>query len=130
MSEDLSFRGRVQYAIRALKRLGQCEDSRAFDTCFEMHDGAMVVTAILRASAADPELAEAIGNETRRSPEMMKKWRAEFERYAHLSDAGLEEAAAAERARSKAEFTAWADAGFPPFAEWKRGYDAARRLKA
>lgn len=40
------FRARVAYAVRAIARGG--EDSRAFDSCFEMYDGAAVVCAIMR----------------------------------------------------------------------------------
>lgn len=45
------FRARVAYAIRAIER---GEDSRAFEGCFESHDGAAVVCAIVRGR---PDLA-------------------------------------------------------------------------
>ena len=39
------FRARVAYAIRAIER---SEESGAFEGCFESHDGAAVVCAIMR----------------------------------------------------------------------------------
>ncbi|KZK92527.1 hypothetical protein PsAD14_05714 [Pseudovibrio sp. Ad14] len=52
-----SFNERVDYAHQAFLR---GEDSRKFDNCFEMWDGAFVVTALMRRSLSDPELRRAI----------------------------------------------------------------------
>jgi hypothetical protein len=52
------YRARVRRAAGLLKA-GKT-DTRQFDNCFEMHDGDLVVTALVRQAQADPELAAAL----------------------------------------------------------------------
>lgn len=52
------FHERVNYAARCL--LAGSTSSRAFDTCFEMFDGDMVVTALVRRAEQQPHLSQAI----------------------------------------------------------------------
>lgn len=56
-SRMAGFHRRVNYAHAAFLRK---EDSREFDNCFEMHDGALVVTALMRRAEHDPDLKAAI----------------------------------------------------------------------
>ena len=51
------FHGRVAYAARCFLRGTQ---SRAFDSCFEMYDGDLVVTALVRRCATDANLRRAV----------------------------------------------------------------------
>lgn len=85
-----AYRNRVQYAHQALLRK---EDSRKFDNCFEMHDGAFVVVALMRRAETDPELRAAICAEFGR-PWPQVPWHKTVEANRHLSNASLAAAAA------------------------------------
>ena len=50
-----NFAGRVAYASKVIARGGA--HSRAFDTCFEMHDGAEVAAMLIRRAERNPKLA-------------------------------------------------------------------------
>lgn len=53
-----AFHERVNFAARSF--LSGNTSSRAFDTCFEMYDGDLVVTALVRRCARTPFLHQAI----------------------------------------------------------------------
>ena len=55
-----AFAERVNYAARCLRVGGDRVHSRAFDTCFESNDGALVITALMRRAKKNSELAQAI----------------------------------------------------------------------
>lgn len=55
------FSYRVRFALRAILE-HRTRDSRAFDRCFEMYDGAAVVCALMRRAEADSTLAREIRN--------------------------------------------------------------------
>jgi hypothetical protein len=55
-----AFGHRVNYAAQCFMRNTH---SRAFDTCFEMNDGAAVVTALVRRAQNNPKLHAAIASQ-------------------------------------------------------------------
>ena len=54
-----NFAGRVNYAAACISRQSH-PNERAFDTCFEMFDGEVVTTALVRRSATNQKLADGI----------------------------------------------------------------------
>lgn len=95
-----SFPARVRYAIQGILR---AEDSRAFDDCFEMHDGAYVVAAIMREAETDPALRRMIHHMFRNFDRYEDvPWHKTAAELAHVSDLG--KAATAERKRRREEF--------------------------
>ena len=113
-----SFAGRVAYAIEGIKRR---EDSRAFDSCFEMHDGDFVVTAIMRRAQTDPELQAGIIRLFINATDLESvPWNRAATALAHLSDHALEDAARKARADANAqcaETLAYWAAGLEPPAQ-------------
>lgn len=56
-------RNRIVFAATRLQRFGECgdnPDSRAFDECFEMGDGDLVVKGLIELAATEPYLARGI----------------------------------------------------------------------
>lgn len=100
------FHGRVNYAIACFRRGRQATRNRGFDDCFEMYDGDLVVTAIVRRAQADAELYEAIGRAwvgyDDEDPKFPKDWLATAEKYSNVTN--LAGAAREMRARAKTEF--------------------------
>jgi hypothetical protein len=89
-----NFRHRVAYAHAALLR---GESSRQFDTCFGMHDGGYVVTALMRRAGKNPALKEAITrlfNPGPRGGWETLTWQETAWRNRHVSDAALANLAA------------------------------------
>jgi hypothetical protein len=74
------YRARVRKAANLLK--AGMTDSRELDNCFEMHDGDLVVTALVRQAQADSELAAAM------YPKFVY-WQATAQEYALIPDAEL-----------------------------------------
>ncbi|MTJ93896.1 MAG: hypothetical protein F8N36_13715 [Desulfovibrio sp.] len=67
---------RVNYAAQCFLR---GTDSRHFDTCFEMYDGAAVVTALVRRAEKNPRLHSAIAAQWREGfPQSWKDTAAQF----------------------------------------------------
>ncbi|QUS59167.1 hypothetical protein [Pseudovibrio brasiliensis] len=87
-----SFNERVDYAHQALLR---GEDSRKFDNCFEMWDGAFVVAALMRRSLSDPELRQAIKKDL--SSVGLAQWQQTTASLAHIPTHKLSDKAAAHR---------------------------------
>jgi len=105
-----SFERRVDYAEQAIMRK---EDSRERDNCYEMHDGAFVVTALVRRARAKPELKTMI--------ELMFSnfdgfenipWIATADKYADIPTERLTIAAAQCRKKAKADFAEYMARGF------------------
>ncbi|WP_306150689.1 hypothetical protein [Roseovarius sp. MMSF_3281] len=98
-----SFPARVRYAIQGILR---AEDSRAFDNCFEMYDGAYVVAAIMREAEGNEALRVMIHHMFRNYEQYEDvPWHKTAADLAHVSDLG--KAAAAERKRRREEFAEW-----------------------
>jgi hypothetical protein len=74
------YRARVRRAASLLKA-GKT-DIRQFDNCFEMHDGDLVVTALVRQAQTDPELAAAMYSR-------FAYWQTTAQEYALLSNSEL-----------------------------------------
>jgi hypothetical protein len=84
-----NFRHRVAYAHAALL---PGESSHQFDSCFEMHDGGYVVTALMRRAGNDPALKQAITrlfNPGLRGGWETLPWQETARRNRHISDAAL-----------------------------------------
>lgn len=97
-----TFAARVAYAAEAIKRR---EDSRALDDCFEMNDGAYVVTALMRRAITDTALRRAIAAMFTDQPAFESvPWHKTARALAHIPDHRLEDAARRERARAAADF--------------------------
>jgi membrane protein required for beta-lactamase induction len=91
-----SFMDRCRYAREALLRN---EDSRKADNCFEMYDGAMVVTMLMRWAQRDPALARAIVGE---GPNLVEAWKKTAAAYSGLrSEDDIARTAAAIRAQQR-----------------------------
>ena len=90
---------RVAYARLALLRN---EDSRAHDNCFEMHDGALVVTALMRQAETDPFLRAAIKRQF--SIAGIGQWEATAAEHAHIPTHKLPDAARIVRRKAQAAF--------------------------
>lgn len=91
-----SFMDRCRYAREALLR---GEDSRAADNCFEMYDGAMVVTMLMRWAQRDPALARAIVAE---GPNLVEAWKKTAAAHGRLrTEDDIVRAAAAIRAENR-----------------------------
>ncbi|KZL10341.1 hypothetical protein PsAD2_04000 [Pseudovibrio axinellae] len=90
--QNNTFRQRVNYAREAFL-LG--EDSRAFDKCFEMYDGAFVVTALMRLCQTDTLLNQAIQKQMSR-PGVIA-WQKTAASLAHIPSTKLSQKAAAHR---------------------------------
>ncbi|SDQ36190.1 hypothetical protein [Pseudovibrio sp. Tun.PSC04-5.I4] len=87
-----SFNQRVRYARLAFLRN---EDSRAFDNCFEMYDGAFVVAALMRLSETDSELKQAMQKDF--SKFGLAQWQQTTASLAHIPTEKLSSKAAAYR---------------------------------
>lgn len=77
-----SFRTRVRLAIELL--LNDQTNQRAFDNCFEMHDGTAVVLAIAREAQQNPLLASRIERFSSIEPDL--PWLAFAAHFAHIRD--------------------------------------------
>lgn len=99
------FSGRVKYAIKAI----YCqEDSRARDNCYEMHDGDMVVTAIIRQADNDPSLQVALMKGWTNFPTYAAHpWHETAKKYRHVKNFEMATIAARLRKEAKAEFAEW-----------------------
>lgn len=77
-----AFEARVSYAAKCFM-LGI--SSRSFDTCFEMGDGDLVVTALVRRAMKNPRLKEKIGRGwTDLQDGLPTRWVETAARYAHI----------------------------------------------
>lgn len=100
-----SYPGRVRYAIAGIMR---AEDSRAFDTCFEMNDGAYVVAAIMREAEKNPALRAMIGYMFRNIPCYEDiPWQKTAAKLASIPDEDLGKEAAKERQKQREAFAAY-----------------------
>ena len=75
------FKGRVNYAAQCLVNGTR---SRAFDSCFEMFDGALVVTALVRRAERNARLAAHI----------LPQWKETAAKYSAIETQSLDGAAA------------------------------------
>ncbi|KZK92515.1 MULTISPECIES: hypothetical protein [unclassified Pseudovibrio] len=100
--QNTTFKQRVNYA-----REGFClgEDSRAFDNCFEMYDGAFVVAALMRLSETDHELKQAI--ERHMSKAGLAEWQQTTASLAHIPTHKLSQKAATHRQQVEASPTGY-----------------------
>lgn len=80
-----TFSQRVAYAAKVISK-GMPTD-RQFDDCFEMWDGSLVVTALVRKAMTDPELFQGIVKQWR--GEFPKSWIETAGKYAHINKAGI-----------------------------------------
>ena len=94
-----SFTERVAYARLAILRN---EDSRAHDNCFEMYDGALVVTALMRQAETDPHLLAAIKRQF--SIAGIGLWETTAAEHAHIPTHKLPDAARIVRRKERAAF--------------------------
>jgi hypothetical protein len=96
------FPARVALAAQCI-RTGDGIGSRAFDNCFEMSDGDMVMLMLLRMAESDPVLARGIDREWSKSGG--RAGYAPFmARFAHLPDHRIQGAAAEMRKASNQNF--------------------------
>ena len=100
-----NFNQRVDYAERGIQI---SEDSRTFDACFEMCDGAFVVTALMRRAKHNPQLDHMIRNMCHHFENFEDApWVKTAAKYADIPTHRLHIAAKQERVRAKAEFDAY-----------------------
>lgn len=86
-----NFAGRVAYAAKVIA--GAREPTRAFDNCFENHDGAEVAVMVYRRSLKNPRIARNIWRYLSQSHLMMS-----VEKLAHVATRDM----AAQAARTRA----------------------------
>lgn len=114
LNDPENFRGRVNYAAKVIA-YGR-SPTRAFDNCFENHDGDEVATAIVRRSRKNGRLAANLQRYL-----SLSSIEAAADRLADVPTRKLPEVARATRARRQAETDAWfkqqrkADAGTDPY---------------
>ena len=94
-----AFAYRVNYAAQCFMKQ---RESRAFDTCFEMYDGAAVVTALVRRASKNTKLHAAIARQW--SEGFPRDWIATASKYEHLPTRKLGELAKDLREESKRKF--------------------------
>lgn len=96
------FKKRIAHAAGCI--MTRDTDSRSFDDNFEMHDGALVVTALMRMARNSDELKWGIMHLYRdRDSWDDVPWHKTAAQYAHIADAGLaNEAARVRRDAAKA----------------------------
>jgi len=100
-----SFNQRVDYAERGMQ-IG--ENSRTFDACFELYDGAFVVAALMRRAKHNPQLDHMIRNMFRRFENFEDShWAKISAKYAAIPTDRLHIAAKQERARAAQENAAF-----------------------
>lgn len=112
LNDPENFRGRVNYAAKVIA-YGR-RPTRAFDNCFENHDGDEVATVILRRSRKNARLAANLQRYL-----SLSSIEAAADRLAEVPTRKLPEVARQTRARRRAEFDAWfeqrkTDAGAAP----------------
>ena len=112
LNDPENFRGRVNYAAKVIA-YGR-RPTRAFDNCFENHDGDEVATVILRRSRKNARLAANLQRYL-----SLSSIEAAADRLAEVPTRKLPEVARQTRARRRAEFDAWfeqrkTDAGAGP----------------
>jgi len=112
LNDPENFRGRVNYAAKVIAY--RRRPTRAFDNCFENHDGDEVATVILRRSRKNARLAANLQRYL-----SLSSIEAAADRLAEVPTRKLPEVARQTRARRRAEFDAWfeqrkTDAGAGP----------------
>ena len=112
LNDPENFQGRVNYAAKVIA-YGR-RPTRAFDNCFENHDGDEVATVILRRSRKNARLAANLQRYL-----SLSSIEAAADRLAEVPTRKLPEIARQTRARRRAEFDAWfeqrkTDAGAAP----------------
>jgi hypothetical protein len=104
-----NFHGRVNYAIRCFFRGRSATQTRSFDDCFEMHDGDLVVTAIVRRARRDSDLYQAIGRAwvsyDDEDPQFPADWLTTAAKFSHVRN--LAGAARQMRSARRQEFQEW-----------------------
>ena len=93
-----NFQYRVNFAAGYMVR--GITNSRALDNCFEMWDGDLVVTALVRRSMKNRKLWETIAKQWQEG--FPQSWIATATKYAHLRTRQLPEAARAAQAAAEA----------------------------
>lgn len=93
------FPARVRLAAECI-RTGDGIDSRAFDNCFEMYDGSVVVAALEHMAQRDPALRRGIDREWK-SAEGKACWQRAVAKYANVPETRLHIAAAQVRAAAQ-----------------------------
>lgn len=96
------FQYRVNFAAAYMVR--GITNSRALDNCFEMFDGDLVVTALVRRSLKNRKLWHSIASQW--SEGFPQSWISTATRYAHLKTSELPAAAANMRAEAQARWDA------------------------
>lgn len=77
--DETAFRERVEHAARAIAGgTWEATQTRAFDTCFEMYDGDLVVTALIRRGRRDPVFDAALTTYLTPNREHWEKTAAEY----------------------------------------------------
>ncbi len=112
LNDPENFRGRVNYAAKVIAY--RRRPTRAFDNCFENHDGDEVATVIVRRSRKNARLAANLQRYL-----SLSSIEAAADRLAEVPTRKLPEVARQTRARRRAEFDAWfeqrkTDAGAGP----------------
>ncbi len=97
-----AFAQRVNYAAQCIVAGGNRTRTRHFDTCFEMCDGDLVVAALIRRAAKNPNLTQAI--EQVMGVDGVEHWRQTAARWVRVSARQLARAAQAERERAADDF--------------------------
>jgi hypothetical protein len=97
-----SFQYRVNFAANYMAR--GIVSSRALDNCFEMFDGALVVTALVRRAMKNPKLWDSISKQW--GGTFPQTWIDTASKYNHLKTRQLPLAAAAERERAQSAWDA------------------------
>ena len=100
LNDPENFRGRVNYAAKVIAY--RRRPTRAFDNCFENHDGDEVATVIVRRSRKNARLAANLQRYL-----SLSSIEAAADRLAEVPTRKLPEVARQTRARRKTEFDAW-----------------------
>jgi len=99
-----AFAQRVNYAARCILIGGSRTRTRHFDTCFEMSDGELVVTALIRRAEKNPRLAQAIRRMM--GVDGVELWQRSAAKWAHVPTRQLAAVARAEREGKHGEWLA------------------------
>lgn len=99
-----TIRGGYQYRVNfaAAYMVRGITNSRALDNCFEMFDGDLVVTALVRRAMKNPKLHAAIAKQW--GAQFPQSWLDTAMKYAHLTTRELPHAAAYMRASAEQKY--------------------------
>lgn len=98
-----NFAGRVNYAAQCFIR--GTSGTRHFDTCFEMHDGDLVVTALVHRAQKNKKLYDAIAKQWRGT--FPQQWLDTAAKYSDVPTRKLAEKAAEARREAAESFDRW-----------------------